>query len=324
MKRAPWCQALAVALLVASGAGWAADADAGTPPQPQTFERKAEPTRVRLGEPFTYEVVLTHASDQRYEWRPSELGAFELVDQKRQRSDGAGSATTRLTFTLMLFELGKQTIPDFAFEVTSPAGITEWRLPGVEVEGVGVLPEDAEEKGAELKDLKPLAEVPVRTYRLLYWALGLLALLALAWGVYRYLKRSRPLPVPVAAPKVPLHQRTRNALDALAAEDLPGQGQTRDFYFRLSDIVRGYLGERYGFEALECTRPELLEALRTRNTPGLPMEELVRFLDEADLVKFAKAPVGLLECKRDLELGYRLVEVTPFPPPPSAPVGGAA
>jgi hypothetical protein len=291
----------------------AAGPDAGTTLGPREYARTAEPSRVQLGESFLYEVVLKHPTSERYELRTSDLGAFELVEQKRRREDGPQEATTTFQLTMVLFELGPHTIPEMVFEVTTPEGIRTWTLPGVEVEGQGVLPANAEQDGANLKDLKPLAEVPVRTYRLLAWIAGALALAALAWALKRYWKKLRPKPVVPAAPPLPLHVRTKQALDALASEDLPGKGRNKDFYFRLSEILRAYLGERYGFEALESTRSELMESLRKRHTPGLPMEAFIAFEAEAELVKFAKAEVGPLQCKSALELAYRLVESTPFP-----------
>ena len=59
-------------------------------------------------------------------------------------------------------------------------------------------------------------------------------------------------------------------LDALAKENLPGKGEFKLYYFRLSEIVRGYLGELYKIEALESTTPELLAALRSRIAINLP------------------------------------------------------
>jgi hypothetical protein len=100
------------------------------------------------------------------------------------------------------------------------------------------------------------------------------------------------------------------ALDALAAENLPGRGEFKAYYFRLSEIVRGYLGELYGFEALESTTPELLEALRTRLTPGLPMNELAEFAQASDFIRYAKAQPSLDDCKLHLELAYRIVHAT--------------
>ena len=102
----------------------------------------------------------------------------------------------------------------------------------------------------------------------------------------------------------------RKALDALRTEDLPGKGRVREYYFRLSEIVRGYLGERYGFDALESTSPELLESLRRLHTPGLPMKELQEFVNESDFVRYAKASADPNACKNAIELAYTILQAT--------------
>ena len=120
----------------------------------------------------------------------------------------------------------------------------------------------------------------------------------------------------MAKPLAPLDVRTREALNALGKENLPAKGQVKEFYFRLSEILRGYLGERYSFEALECTTPELIASLRKLRTPGLPEEDLLRFISESDMVKYAKAEASPESCAQSLAFGYELVKKTYVPPAP--------
>ncbi|MFZ5467824.1 MAG: BatD family protein [Myxococcota bacterium] len=281
--------------------------------QPLSVQRRVTPEQVKLGEPFVYELVLTHPKGLRYELRaPPPLEAFEVLEQTRQRVDGADSATTTFRVRLSQFELGKVRLPELTFDVFGDEGSATWVASGVEVEAVPTLPPDAEEKGAGLHDIRPNEEVPVRTFRLLYALAGLLVAAALTYLLLRHLRRPRAAQRP-AVPPQPLDVRTVAALDALRAENLPAQGRVREFHFRLSEIVRGYLGERYAFEALECTSGELLDALARLHTPGLSMDELAAFAHGSDLVKFAKASATVEECKVALEFGYRLVQATMAP-----------
>jgi hypothetical protein len=192
---------------------------------------------------------------------------------------------------------------------------------GPEVELVSALPADAA-SGADLYDVRKPELLPVRTWRLLWALLGALALAGLALLVVRVLRRPRPVVAEPERPKAPLHVRATQALDALAAH-LPAQGRPKEFYFRLSEIVRGYLGERYGFEALESTTPELLDALRARRTPGLPMAELSAFANESDFVRYAKASPDPDACKAALETGYRIVHLTTVGEAAAVAKGGA-
>lgn len=296
--------------------------DAGVLP-PMRVQQRVSPAQAKLGEPFVVEIVITHEKSQRYELPPpGDLGAFEYVSQDRERVDGPDSSTTTFKVALQGFELGKQRTPTLDFELADPAGTVKMPVSGTDVEIVSSLPADAKDTGADYYDVRKPEELPVRTWRLV-WAL--LIGLAVALGAYallRWLKRPRPVVTAPAKPPEPAHVRARAALDALAAQNLPGQGRVKEFYFRLSEIIRGYLGELYAFDALESTTPELLEALRTRHTPGLPMDALKDFAWQSDFVRYAKQEPGADECKRALELGYLIVHATVSAMGPPKPQGG--
>jgi hypothetical protein len=292
--------------------------------QPQDVSVRVEPKQVRIGDPFVYEVVLTHPKDQRYELvLPKETGDFELLDQTRQRQDGPDSATTTFGVRMSAFALGTVQVPALTFDVATPDGPKKFSLPGREVDVTSTLPADADGQGAELFDYQPPQEVPIRSWQLVLTVLGVLAAVLLAWALWRWWK-NRPKHV-VVVPPLPLDVRTRKALDALKAEDLPARGHVKDYYFRLSEIIRGYLGERYAFEALECTSSELMASLRRLPTPGLPEAALMRFVSESDMVKYARADASPESCRDALGFAYALIDKTYVPPPPpQAPVNAAA
>ncbi|KFE63463.1 BatD family protein [Hyalangium minutum] len=275
------------------------------------------PQQAKIGDPFVYELTFTHARDQRFELvAPKELEKFEILEQARQRQDGPGGSVTTFKLKMSAFELGVLTLPDLTFELTSPNAIQSISVPGMQVEVIPTLPKDADEQGANLFDFQPPAEVPIRSWRLLYILAGVLVAGLLAWGLIKWIRRPRPQVV-VTKPLAPLDVRTREALNALGKENLPAKGQVKEFYFRLSEIIRGYLGERYSFEALECTTPELIASLRKLRTPNLPEEDLLRFISESDMVKYAKAEASPESCSQSLAFGFQLVEKTYVPPAPA-------
>jgi hypothetical protein len=286
---------------------------------PWSAKGRTLPGQVKIGEAFTYEIVLTHAKDQRFELvPPKELEQFEVLEQARSRIDGQEGSVTTFRLKMSAFDLGLLTLPQLAFELTAPGASQTVAVPGMQVEVIPTLPPDAEDKGAGLFDYKPPVEIPIRSWRLVFIVLGLIAAGLLGWALVKWLRRPRPEVVEIKPP-APLDVRTRQALKALDAEKLPEKGRVKDFYFRLSEIVRGYLGERYGFEALECTSSELFASLRTLKTPGLPEEKLMRFVSESDMVKYAKAEASPDSCAASLAFGYELVEMTYVPPASSSP-----
>jgi len=119
---------------------------------------------------------------------------------------------------------------------------------------------------------------------------------------------------------LPLEERTLQALTALETEGLPERGLQREFHFRLNGIVRGYLGERFGFDALECTSGELLREVDKRALPGVDPDGLREFVDQCDVARYARGEVPVPACAGALGYARTLVDVTrPRPPLPVAP-----
>ncbi|HEX8699345.1 MAG TPA: hypothetical protein VF815_10950 [Myxococcaceae bacterium] len=295
----------------------AAGQDKAAEVAPWDVKGRVLPVEAHIGEAFTYELVFTHAKDQRFELvAPKELEQFEVLEQTRQRVDGANGSVTTYRLKMSAFELGTLTLPQLVFELTAPGANQSVAVPGMKVDVRPTLPPNAEEEGAGLYDYRAPIEVPIRSWTLVWVLLGVIAAGLLGWAVVKWLRRPRPEAVAVK-PLAPLDVRTREALDKLRSENLPSKGHVKDFYFRLSEIIRGYLGERYAFEALECTSSELFDRLRKLRTPGLPEAKLMRFVSESDMVKYAKAEATPESCEASLAFGYELVETTYTPPAPS-------
>ena len=83
-------------------------------------------------------------------------------------------------------------------------------------------------------------------------------------------------------------ERAWAELDRLLKKGLPGRGRYKDFYVELTMVVRRYVQRRYGIRAPHLTTQEFFDELRTRAPQSTArFAELRRFLDAADLVKFA-------------------------------------
>ena len=97
--------------------------------------------------------------------------------------------------------------------------------------------------------------------RALAWgALGVAVGGALAWAIARWLKRPRPVPPP--PPPRPAWEVALERLDEARHAGLLETARFAEFFDRVNDAVRQYLGSRYGFDGLESTTDETLAALR--------------------------------------------------------------
>jgi hypothetical protein len=103
-------------------------------------------------------------------------------------------------------------------------------------------------------------------------------------------------------------------LDALEAEALPRRGQGGEHWFRLSAMVREYLAALTGVPAPELTTAEILDALGRQPDPRIDLDGLRAFAEEADLVKFARAPAAEARCAAGLAWARELLARTRPPP----------
>lgn len=149
----------------------------------------------------------------------------------------------------------------------------------------GAIPEaENSARMTDIHDIKPILGVGT-DWQWLYWmlaALVLLVLLALArWWWKRRRRRSERT---AAAPPVPAEEEAYGALDALAAENAMTPKQ---FYFRLSAILRRYMERRFEFPAAEMTTEELLPRVDQLSLEQSLAGQFKALCLETDPVKFA-------------------------------------
>lgn len=140
-----------------------------------------------------------------------------------------------------------------------------------------------------------------------------LALLGL-WLLHAYRRRPRVEP---ERPKIPPWIVALGELEELRQSDLLERGRTGEYFDRVSDSIRKYLGGRYGFEAmdqgyngLEMTTGEMLDVLRRVRPPITELYGIKQFLDECDLVKFARLEPTSEMCLTALSRGEQIVQKT--------------
>ncbi len=122
-----------------------------------------------------------------------------------------------------------------------------------------------------------------------WWILPLLMLIALGisfWLVY--VKGRRALPVGQKKKIIPPYELAMQQLERLKADKLCENGQEKEYYTRLTEILRNYLDSRFGINAMEMTSTQILDTIR-ENPETKPSAAVMRqILEMADFVKFAK------------------------------------
>jgi len=161
--------------------------------------------------------------------------------------------------------------------------------------------------------------------RALQWiAAGAVLGAILAYALRRWMKRPRPVPPP--PPPRPPWEVALEQLDEVRHAGLLDVERYGEYFDRVNDALRKYLGDRYGFDGLESTTDEILGALEKARLDGDLSRDAVRdFLRECDLVKFANVTPTPEECRRALDAGEKIVRSSmPDPAPRRGEAHGEA
>lgn len=120
-----------------------------------------------------------------------------------------------------------------------------------------------------------------------------LALLVVVMGLVVFylfirLKQNKPIITRIhIVKKLPAHQRALMAIDKIKAEKMQTSEDQKTYYTQLTDTLRRYIEERFGFNAMEMTSSEIIDQLQQTGDKKM-LDELRELFQTADLVKFAK------------------------------------
>lgn len=123
----------------------------------------------------------------------------------------------------------------------------------------------------------------------IFWmGMILTALVILAYYLYTRFKENKPIIAKVKFVKRLLpHQKAMNEIERIKANNLVSSDNQKEYYTQLTDTLRKYIEERFGFNAMEMTSSEIISSLKSHGDNEM-ISELNQLFETADLVKFAK------------------------------------
>lgn len=126
-------------------------------------------------------------------------------------------------------------------------------------------------------------------WRLPFWlSVLMLVLLALSYYLYLRLRDNKPIIKTIRIVKRLLpHQKAMKEIEQIKADKMVTSENSKEYYTKLTDTLRKYIEERYGFNAMEMTSSEIIEKLMAIQDESA-LSELRHLFLTADLVKFAK------------------------------------
>lgn len=154
-------------------------------------------------------------------------------------------------------------------------------------------------------------------WSLSFWlSIVMLVLLAVAYYLYLRLRDNKPVIARIRIIKRLLpHQKAMKAIEEIKAEKMLTAEDSKEYYTRLTEALRRYIEERYGFNAMEMTSSEIIDRLMAAGDHQ-SLSELSQLFQTADLVKFAKYSTLINENDANLVSAVDFINKTKIETPP--------
>ena len=247
--------------------------------------------KIKIGEQIQYKVSVETPADtpvsfpEGQTFAPLEMVKTRVADTLR---DG-GKYRLVKEYYLTQFDEGKYTIPSQKIRINNKDYFTDSLLVEVHTVAIDTLKQP-------LYDIKPIQEVkkPFTSYGWILTIIAAVLLLLIVAFVYFVFIRKKKFPFLQTQKKLPPFDRAIQDLKELQNSKYLIQSQHKEYYTRLTDIVKAYLEEEVHILAKESTTDELLTKINLLQEKGKlnlnqeTITNLKRVLQTADLVKFAK------------------------------------
>ncbi len=299
---------------------------------PLAVHVRVDKARVTIADTFTLE--LEAAIGQGYEVQMPKVDKvfenFGIVDWENlgDKLDENNNVVSKYQYKLEPFLSGTFQLPAFTFEfysldfardrdvnstdpATARSAVTSDKKHEITTEPIDIeVTSLLGEQRAELKiaDIEGVVEIPVKPS---YWWVWVLSVTAIIAGAFFWLNRRRHKAEELVRIFKPAHEIAYERLRVLVKQDLIKAGKIKEFYERLSDILRHYIEHRFNMRAPERTTEEFLAELPSSNALSQSdQERLGEFLRHCDLVKFAKYNPTAEQVQRTFDLVKDFIETT--------------
>lgn len=205
------------------------------------------------------------------------------------------------------YEVGMRYIPAQPFVLNGPYGPdTIMSNPGY-INVVGVV---VDSSGA-IRDIADVEWVVPTFAEILPYLLGIVGLGFIVFLIIHFWRRRNKTEEELKPVKRsdPPHIIALRELDKLKAQKLWQHNQVKEYYTKLTQIIRTYIENQFGVLAMEETTGEILRDIKNqRLDERINMSQLEELLNLADLVKFAKGNAQPEENMEQLEVAYNFVK----------------
>lgn len=305
------------ALVVDGGMTPDASVEPTEPPLPEAHRPRLsvrlEPSAaIRTGDVVKLHLVATLPQGDDITIPSQSFGALELHARRFTDSVRDGRLERHFVLELLALAPGEVTLEPIALHVVTADGLVgSAHTDAIRLEVRSVLGNEPNAAPHGPPSPRRLMEEDPRPLYIVGTLAAMLVGAIVALLVRRWWQR-RPKPELPPPPPRPPWEIAFEKLEVLRNDGptMIVEGRVGPWIDSLSDTVREYLGERYGFDGLECTSDEVQKRIADLRIRSLSPTELQVFLGECDLVKFAQASMTTEQAEAMYRQAYRIVSST--------------
>ncbi len=215
------------------------------------------------------------------------LNKLDFVEQlPLQKKEENGKNIFLYHFILTGFDSGAATIPSYLipYKTKNDTAFSTITTDSINLV-IHTLPVDTTK---EARDIKEPIVIPFNWLQLLLWILGIALVVALLYFVYKKYFKRKEHDEQISEVQVPPYEIALNALGELETKKLWQSGKVKEYHTEITEIIRSYFEKRFSLPALELTTDETLEVLKRKSETAEIIPLTKEFLQNADMVKFAK------------------------------------
>ncbi|MBQ8066022.1 MAG: hypothetical protein IJ200_10260 [Prevotella sp.] len=248
-----------------------------------SIQAKIEPIEMMMGEQAVVTLAVQAGDDAKVEWpmlqpRQQVVPGVEVISTKAE-------ARNTFLITLTSFDGNLYHLPPFTVKVNGKelkSRDLALKVLTVDVDTTKLDqyfgPKDVQDNPFQWSDWAPV-----------FWLSVLMLLLTgVTCYLYMRLRAGKPIITRIKIVKRLLpHQKAMKEIEQIKSDKMVTSENQKEYYTKLTDTLRRYIEERYGFSALEMTSSEIIERLVSTGDNS-SLDELRQLFMTADLVKFAK------------------------------------
>jgi hypothetical protein len=258
--------------------------------QSPNIKTEVDKAGILIGEQIKYKVSASFpAGVFKVNWFtiPDSVAHFEIVDRSKIDTSTSNSNTLlEQTITLTSFDSGRWNTPALRINFDPVKDDTTINIftDSIPV-NVGYAKTDSTN---ELRDIKPIMEVTVKSYLWYYIAGATIVLLAIAFMLWRYFKNRKKEPALISSSKLTPYDEAMQNLEKLKQLNLQNPEDIKQYHAKLSAIFKWFISRKQRVSIMNKTTGDVLVHLTQNNLPKDIVTQTATALRCGDAVKFAK------------------------------------